>query len=67
MLGTSVLFNYNVTTKINFLRTQKNTHTHTNIYIYIYIYIYVWLNNKDKFCLYNFIRILSSFQTSVLV
>ena len=45
------------------------------IYIYIYIYIcvcvyvymYVSLNNKDKFCLYNLFKILSSFLISVLV
>ena len=49
-------------------------------YCYIYIYIYacvklgcslsfkqVWLNNKDSFCLYNFITIISSFLISVLV
>ena len=36
-------------------------------YIYIYIYIYVWLNNKYTLCLYNFIKILSSFLISVLV
>ena len=28
---------------------------------YIYIFKHVWLNNKDTFCLYNFIKILSSF------
>ena len=33
----------------------------------IYIYKHVWLNNKDTFCLYSFIRILSSFRTSVFV
>ena len=54
-----------------------------NIYIYIYIYVCVcvcvfvcvcvcvcvcvWLNNKATFCLYNFIKILSSFLISVLV
>ena len=37
------------------------------VLIYIYIYIYIWLNNKDTFCLYNFIKILSSFLISVLV
>ena len=41
------------------------------IYIYIYIYIYifkqVWLSNKDTFCLYDFIKFLSSFQIRVLV
>ena len=31
------------------------------IYIYIFIYMCVWLNNKDTFCLYDFIKILSSF------
>ena len=45
-----------------------HTHTHTHIYIYVYTYIfkhifclsfkYVWLNNKDLFCLYNFIKFL---------
>ena len=35
--------------------------------MYIYIYIYVRLNNKDTFCQYNFIKILSSFLISVLV
>ena len=39
----------------------------TIVYIYIYIYKHIWLNNKDKFCLYNFIKILSSFLISVLV
>ena len=34
---------------------------------YIYIYIYVWLNNKDTFFLYIFIKILSSFLINVLV
>ena len=34
---------------------------------YVYIYIYVSLNNKDKFCLYNSFKILSSFLLSVLV
>ena len=46
-----------------------------NIYIYIYmcvcvcvcVCVHLWLNNKDKFYLYNFIRILPSFLTSVLV
>ena len=28
---------------------------------------YIWLNNKDTYCLYNFIKILSSFLISVLV
>ena len=45
------------------------------IYVYVYIdinshahiYIYVSLNNKDKFCLYNLFKILSSFLISVLV
>ena len=37
------------------------------VYVCVYIYIYVWLNNKDTFCLYNFIKILSSFLISVLV
>ena len=37
------------------------------IYIYIYIYMNVWLNNKDTFWLYDFIKILSSFLISVLV
>ena len=27
----------------------------------------VWLNNKDTFCLYHFIKILSSFLINVLV
>ena len=27
---------------------------------------YVWLNNKDTFCQYNFIKIFSSFLISVL-
>ena len=40
---------------------------HVYIYIYTYIYKHVWLNNKDNFCRYNFIRILSSFLTSALV
>ena len=31
------------------------------IYIYIYIYMHVSLNSKDKFCLYNLIKILSCF------
>ena len=50
------------------------------IYIYIYIYIYICvcvgssrsfkhvsLNNKDKYCLYNSFKILSSFLLSILV
>ena len=37
------------------------------IYIYIYTFKHVWLNNKDTFCLYNIIKILSSFLISVLV
>ena len=45
------------------------------ILIYIYIYIYrgtwlsfghVWLNDKDIYCLFSFIKILSSFLISVL-
>ena len=59
--------------------TQTQTHTHVYIYIYIYKRVCVWfgsspsfkhvlLNNKDTFCLYNFIRVISdSFLTSVLV
>ena len=35
--------------------------------MYIYIYIHVWLNNNNTFCLYNFIKILSSSLISVLV
>ena len=53
-------------------------HKYIHIHTYIHICVYVWLgstlsfkhillNNKDTFCLYNFIRILSSFMTSVLV
>ena len=34
---------------------------------FMHMYIYVWLNNEDTFCLYNFIKILSSFLISVLV
>ena len=38
------------------------------IYIHIYIYIYIYiLDDKDKFCLYNSFKILSSFLKSVLV
>ena len=35
--------------------------------MHVYIYIYAWLNYKDTFCLYNTIKILSSFLISVLV
>ena len=38
-----------------------------SLFIEKYIYIYVSLNNKDKFCLYNLFKILSSFLISVLV
>ena len=34
---------------------------HIILYIFIYIYTHVWLNNEDTFCLYHFIKILSSF------
>ena len=30
-------------------------------------YKHIWLNNKDSFCVYNLIKILSIFRTSVLV
>ena len=52
--------------------TQTTSSRIWSIYIYIYmcvcvcVYEHVWLNNKDTFCLYNFIRILSSFLASVL-
>ena len=35
--------------------------------LYIYIYIYAWFDNKDTFCLYNLIKIISSFLISVLI
>ena len=46
------------------------------LYIYVCVCVYlgsslsfqhVWLNNKDKFCQHNFIKILSSFLISVLL
>ena len=40
---------------------------HYHHYYPDHIYIYIWLNNKDTFCLYNSIKILSSFLISVLV
>ena len=47
--------------------SYKNTHTQTHTHSYIYIYIYIWLNNKDTFCLYNLIKIISIFLISVLI
>ena len=35
--------------------------------VYVYMCVCVSLNNKDKFCLYNLFKILSSFLISVLV
>ena len=37
------------------------------LYIYIYLFKHVSLNSKDTFCLYNLIKILSSFLISILV
>ena len=63
----------------NLFAHKLYTHTHTHIYIYIYTYLCVWCSwaavfhltmfNKiiDTFCLYNLIKILSSFLISVLV
>ena len=49
----------------------KFAFVHTHIYIYVCVCVcvcvHIWLNNKDTFCLYNFIKILSSFQINVLV
>ena len=37
------------------------------MYTYVHIFKHVSLNNKDKFCLYNLFKILSSFLISVLL
>ena len=44
-----------------------HVNVHIDIYIQICAYKYVWLNNKDTFCQYDFMRSLSSFLTSPLI
>ena len=68
---------YSVSTLMGYL-TPNPVLIHTHIYIYVCVCVCVWLgssrsfkhvsyNNKNKFCLYNFIKILSSFLINVLV
>ena len=57
---------------LSFSNSQWKTGHSTLLYIYIYIcfikqFNHVSLNNKDKFCLYNLFKILSSFLISVFV
>ena len=74
--NTFCLYNF-IKILLSFLVSVTHTHTHTHTYIYIYIicvcvcvcvwlssrrsFKHVWLNNKDTFCLYNFIKIPSGF------